>query len=448
MELHFTASKTLEAVVTEAERTVLIVNNKGDKGGRGSLWFKGADDPRDVPPAGAIDGDFYLQSDANGTVYHLEGGFWAPHTTLVGPAGRGIVSFERTSGSGAPGTDDVYTITYTDDSTTQLTIHNGRDGIDGNDGRGIASIQRTSGTGAAGTTDTYTITFTDNTTASFIVTNGANGSVWLSGSGAPSNALGANGDYYLRTSNGDVHVKAAGAWSVVGNIRGPAGPDRLPTEGTGPLVMLNGVPFVGRRIDTWANRGTGDFVGQILIASDLRAAFYWDGTRWRPTQNRVRIFSATALAGAGLATDETSIRTVSIPAGLCEVGCLIRLVGVSTWSSTSASAKTIRVKVSNDAGANVASLNSITNRSRAVSSTSGFFGFNKPLIVRSNNQLWTNTLNIETESAAAEGITPNFINGIDCTAAWTMWLTHQKPQSGDTFDNQYFFVDIEFPSAL
>ena len=43
------------------------------------------------------------------------------------------------------------------------------------DGRGILSIERTSGTGAAGTSDVYTITFTDNTTFVFTVYNGANG---------------------------------------------------------------------------------------------------------------------------------------------------------------------------------------------------------------------------------------------------------------------------------
>lgn len=43
------------------------------------------------------------------------------------------------------------------------------------DGRGITSITRTSGTGAAGTTDTYTIIFTDDTTTTFTVVNGANG---------------------------------------------------------------------------------------------------------------------------------------------------------------------------------------------------------------------------------------------------------------------------------
>lgn len=42
-------------------------------------------------------------------------------------------------------------------------------------GNGIDNITRTSGTGAAGTTDTYTITYTDATTDTFTVYNGANG---------------------------------------------------------------------------------------------------------------------------------------------------------------------------------------------------------------------------------------------------------------------------------
>jgi hypothetical protein len=46
---------------------------------------------------------------------------------------------------------------------------------------------------------------------------------WHAGAGVPASGLGANGDYYLRTSNGDVYAKASGAWSVVGNIRGPQG---------------------------------------------------------------------------------------------------------------------------------------------------------------------------------------------------------------------------------
>lgn len=48
-------------------------------------------------------------------------------------------------------------------------------GASGNDGRGIVSIIRTSGTGASGTTDIYTITYTDGTTSDFSVYNGADG---------------------------------------------------------------------------------------------------------------------------------------------------------------------------------------------------------------------------------------------------------------------------------
>jgi|GEM_PF-5511362 len=45
----------------------------------------------------------------------------------------------------------------------------------GTPGRGITSVNRTSGTGAPGTTDTYTITYSDSTTSTFQVYNGANG---------------------------------------------------------------------------------------------------------------------------------------------------------------------------------------------------------------------------------------------------------------------------------
>lgn len=52
----------------------------------------------------------------------------------------------------------------------------GADGADGAPGNSIAGIERTSGTGAAGTTDTYTITMTDGSAYTFQVYNGADGS--------------------------------------------------------------------------------------------------------------------------------------------------------------------------------------------------------------------------------------------------------------------------------
>lgn len=55
------------------------------------------------------------------------------------------------------------------------------DGAKGDPGRGIKSIARTSGNGAAGTVDTYTITYTDGTTSAFQVRNGANGKDGIDG---------------------------------------------------------------------------------------------------------------------------------------------------------------------------------------------------------------------------------------------------------------------------
>jgi len=47
---------------------------------------------------------------------------------------------------------------------------------------------------------------------------------WHNGSGAPSSETGANGDYYLNTSNGDVYTKVSGSWVLEGNIKGATGP--------------------------------------------------------------------------------------------------------------------------------------------------------------------------------------------------------------------------------
>ena len=47
---------------------------------------------------------------------------------LAGPAGSSIQSITCTSGTGAPGTTDTYTVTLTDGSTTTFQVYNGKDG--------------------------------------------------------------------------------------------------------------------------------------------------------------------------------------------------------------------------------------------------------------------------------------------------------------------------------
>jgi hypothetical protein len=65
---------------------------------------------------------------------------------------------------------------------------------------------------------------------------GGGGAAWFDGAGPPSAGLGNNGDYYLNTTNGDVYEKAGGSWTLVGNIKGPAGPG-VATGGTAGQIL-------------------------------------------------------------------------------------------------------------------------------------------------------------------------------------------------------------------
>lgn len=112
--------------------------------------------------------------------------------SLIGESGKGIVNIEKTS------TDnliDIYTITYTDNTTDTFQVKNGKDGAngqdgvngqDGQDGRGIVNIEKTS---TSGLIDTYTITYTDGTTSTYNVTNGKDAQSGGGSSGSIENKL-------------------------------------------------------------------------------------------------------------------------------------------------------------------------------------------------------------------------------------------------------------------
>ena len=131
-----------------------------------------------------------------------------------GANGNGIESIAKTSTEGAV---DTYTITFTDGTTTQFTVTNGKDGKngqsgvngkngekgtdgkdgadgapgkDGKDGNGIESVEKTS---SDGKTDTYTVTFTDGKTTTFTVTNGTDGSNGQDGKDGVDGAPGKDG---------------------------------------------------------------------------------------------------------------------------------------------------------------------------------------------------------------------------------------------------------------
>ena len=99
-------------------------------------------------------------------------------TSLIGSDGKSAYQIALDNGFVGTEIEWLTSLHGSDGDTPQKGV----DYFDGDNGRGIISIIRTSGNGAAGTTDTYTITFTDASTTTFQVVNGANGTNGLDGS--------------------------------------------------------------------------------------------------------------------------------------------------------------------------------------------------------------------------------------------------------------------------
>lgn len=110
--------------------------------------------------------------------------------------------------------------------------------------------------------------------------DGADGTVWREGTGAPSNAVGVDGDFYLDDANGDVYQRAAGTYSVVANIKGVQGdPGTNGTNGTTEIVFS--IP------------------GALAVGS-FSMRFYLDATK---TISKVIAHVGTAPTGASLIFD-------------------------------------------------------------------------------------------------------------------------------------------------
>ena len=176
----------------------------GEAGKDGATWLSGT-----VVPTNSIgkDGDFYLLTTTN-DVYKMSSGVWAIITNLKGTKGdTGEAGATWLSGTTVPASSlgnngDFYLHTATYDiykktSGAWAVIANikGGKGDTGNDGA-----------------------------------DGVDGAAWFYGTDVPASSLGADGDYYLTLTaasadptNGDVYHKATGAWTLIGNLQGPAG---------------------------------------------------------------------------------------------------------------------------------------------------------------------------------------------------------------------------------
>lgn len=118
--------------------------------------------------------------------------------------------------------------------------------------------------------------------------NGAAGAVWRTGSGAPANGLGVNGDFYLDVDTGDVYEKAAGSYSVVANIKGPQF-----THTTLTYAATTDIDF------TLADYRSLTLAGNVTFTTSNRAA---------PRARTIRIIG------------DGSSRTLTFPAGWIFIG--------------------------------------------------------------------------------------------------------------------------------
>lgn len=94
---------------------------------------------------------------------------------------------------------------------------------------------------------------------------GGSSSPWRSGTGVPSNALGADGDFYLDETSGNYYQKQAGAYLLKGNLKGPAGATGEP----GPPGADGGIISTLARSDavaataTLAHNATGNLTVEL-----------------------------------------------------------------------------------------------------------------------------------------------------------------------------------------
>jgi hypothetical protein len=89
------------------------------------------------------------------------------------------------------------------------------------------------------------------------------------GSGVPSSGLGANGEYYINTSNGDFYNKSGGAWTYLLNLRGPTGASIVPRGPWSNLTTYNVNDIVGYAGDSY-----------IAILTSTNVAPDTDPTKW------------------------------------------------------------------------------------------------------------------------------------------------------------------------
>ena len=176
----------------------------------------------------------------------------------TGPAGStGQSAYQSAVAAGFVGTEVAWLLSLVGATGAQGPQGNvgatGPSGPTGATGRGIASVVRTSGTGAPGTTDTYTITYSDATASAFSVYNGANG---VNGAGAGdmlTSAYDTNADGKVNAADAADAVPWAGVTGKPATFA-PSAHDHAIADVTGLQVAMDGKQASGSYVLTGDTR--------------------------------------------------------------------------------------------------------------------------------------------------------------------------------------------------
>ena len=184
---------------------------------------------------------------------------------------------------------------------------------EGQPGRSVASILRTAGTGAAGTTDTYTITYSDGATSTFTVYNGADG---LGAGDMLAAAYDPDGDGKVEAAD---YADSAGSAGSAGNAIHADSAAALDEDAEVPMDQVTGLE------SALANKQPS---GNYLTTETDPTVPAWAKAQNKPAYTAAEVGAASArIAGVTLPSTGWSgdsapySQTIAIE-GLAENGCV------------------------------------------------------------------------------------------------------------------------------